>query len=46
VKPPKITATPTLPFSHEQINRIVEACDQYGANHPIKAVRAHDAVHG
>ena len=32
VKPPKVTQTPTLPFSRDEMKRIVEACDDYGGN--------------
>ena len=32
VKPPKVTQTPTLPFSREEMKRIVAACDRYGGN--------------
>jgi integrase len=32
VKPPKVTQTPTLPFSREEMKRIVAACDSYGGN--------------
>ncbi len=29
VKPPKVTTPPTLPFSDEEMARILKACDQY-----------------
>jgi site-specific recombinase XerD len=29
VKPPKVTMPPTLPFSDEEMARILKACDQY-----------------
>jgi integrase len=32
VKAPKVTQTPTLPFSREEMKRIVAACDRYGGN--------------
>jgi integrase len=32
VKPPKVTQTPTLPFSRDEMKRIVEACGKYGGN--------------
>jgi hypothetical protein len=32
VKPPKVTQTPTLPFSRDEMMRIVKACDEYGGN--------------
>jgi integrase len=32
VKPPKATVSPTLPFSREEMTRILEACDRYGGN--------------
>ena len=32
VKPPKVTQTPTLPFSRDEMKRIVKACDEYGGN--------------
>jgi integrase/recombinase XerD len=32
VKPPKVAPTPTLPFSRDEIKRIVAACDRYGGN--------------
>jgi site-specific recombinase XerD len=32
VKPPKVTPAPTLPFSREEMKRIIEACDKYGGN--------------
>jgi integrase/recombinase XerD len=32
VKPPKVTSAPTLPFSREEMKRIIEACDEYGGN--------------
>src|SRR5262249_34620292 len=32
VKPPQVTQTPTLPFSREEMKRIVEACDKYRGN--------------
>ena len=30
VKPPKVTHNPTLPFSREEMKRILAACDRYG----------------
>jgi hypothetical protein len=32
VKPPKVTHMPTLPFSRDEMKRIVEACGAYGGN--------------
>jgi len=32
VKAPKVTDTPTLPFSRAEIKRIVDACDRYAGN--------------
>lgn len=32
VKPPKVTQSPTLPFSKDEMKRIVKACDSYGGN--------------
>ena len=32
VKPPKVTQAPTLPFSRDEMKRIVAACDVYGGN--------------
>lgn len=32
VKPPKVTQTPTLPFSRDEMKSIVESCDEYGGN--------------
>jgi integrase/recombinase XerD len=32
VKAPKVTDTPTLPFSRHEMDRIVEACDRYPGN--------------
>ena len=32
VKAPKVTQTPTLPFSDGEMKRIVAACDKYGGN--------------
>jgi site-specific recombinase XerD len=32
VKPPKVTHIPTLPFSREEMKRIVKACGDYGGN--------------
>ena len=32
VKPPKVTQTPTLPFSRDEMKRIAKACDEYGGN--------------
>ncbi len=32
MKPPKVTQTPTLPFSRDEMKRIVKACDEYGGN--------------
>lgn len=32
VKPPKVTQTPTLPFSRDEMKRVVAACDKYGGN--------------
>jgi integrase len=32
VKPPKVTASPTLPFSRDEMKRILTACDRYGGN--------------
>jgi integrase len=32
VKPPKVTQTPTLPFSRDEMSRIVNACDEYRGN--------------
>ena len=32
VKPPKVTASPTLPFSRDEMKRILKACDCYGGN--------------
>lgn len=32
IKPPKVTDKPTLPFSPEEMARIVEACDRYPGN--------------
>ena len=32
VKPPKVTRTPTLPFSRDDMTRIVDACENYGGN--------------
>jgi integrase len=32
VKPPKVTQTPTLPFSRDEMKRIVAACDTYRGN--------------
>ena len=29
VKPPKVTTPPTLPFTEDEMKRILEACDQY-----------------
>mgnify|MGYP001197274776 FL=1 len=32
VKPPKVTQSPTLPFSRDEMTQIVKACDSYGGN--------------
>ena len=32
VKAPKVTETPTLPFSRREMDRIIEACDRYPGN--------------
>lgn len=32
VKPPKVTQTPTLPFSRDEMKRILEACGKYAGN--------------
>jgi integrase/recombinase XerD len=32
VKPPKVTPSPTLPFSRAEMKSIIEACDEYGGN--------------
>jgi integrase len=32
VKPPKVTQAPTLPFSRDEMQRIIAACDEYGGN--------------
>jgi integrase len=32
VKPPKVTQSPTLPFSRDDMKRIIAACDKYGGN--------------
>lgn len=32
VKPPKVIPSPTLPFSRDEMKRILEACDEYGGN--------------
>ena len=32
VKPPKVSQSPTLPFSREDMTRIVAACEKYGGN--------------
>jgi integrase len=32
VKPPKVTQSPTMPFSREEMTRILDACDSYGGN--------------
>jgi site-specific recombinase XerD len=32
VKPPKVAHIPTLPFSRDEMKRIVEACGEYGGN--------------
>jgi len=32
VKPPKVTQSPTLPFSKDEMKRVVKACDSYGGN--------------
>jgi integrase len=32
VKAPKVMQSPTLPFSHEEMKRILEACGRYGGN--------------
>jgi integrase len=32
VKPPKVTQMPTLPFSRDEMKRIVAACGEYGGN--------------
>jgi integrase len=38
VKAPKVTQTPTLPFSRSEMKRIIAACDEYAGNqHRIKA---------
>lgn len=39
VKPPKVTQTPTLPFSRDEMKRIVAACDKFpgGNKERIKA---------
>ena len=34
LKRPKVKQTPTLPFSREEMKRIVEACDRYSGNRP------------
>lgn len=31
LKPPKTTEPPTMPFSREQVDRIMAACEQYGS---------------
>ena len=31
VKPPKVTPNPTLPFTREELKRIIDACDRYPA---------------
>jgi integrase len=32
VKPPKVTQNPTLPFSRDEMKRILDACGKYGGN--------------
>jgi site-specific recombinase XerD len=32
VKPPKVTQSPTLPFSRNEMRRIIKGCDEYGGN--------------
>jgi integrase/recombinase XerD len=32
VKPPQITAPPTLPFDHDEFERILKACDKFSAH--------------
>jgi site-specific recombinase XerD len=32
VKPPKVTHSPTLPFSREEMQRILDACGRYRGN--------------
>ena len=32
VKPPKVTQSPTMPFSRDEMKRILDACDSYGGN--------------
>jgi integrase len=32
VKAPRVTQTPTLPFSRDEMKRIIAACDKYGGN--------------
>jgi integrase len=38
VKPPKVTPNPTLPFTREEIKRILGACDKY----PVRNSFGHD----
>ena len=32
MKPPKVVIAPTLPFSRDEMTRILAACDEYGGN--------------
>ena len=45
VKPPKVTASPTLPFSRAEMKRIIDACDDTAEQGPHPRVRVGHAVH-